>query len=401
MLRNKNIVRILSLLIAVVLWAYVMGEINPETTIKFKNINVEILNQESLEDRGLALVGTRNYTVDIALEGKRSAVKKVKKEDIGVAADVTGYKKGTHYVEVKVSTPDNTKVSNIKESRIKVKIDRLVAVRKVVNVVLTEKGSSDLELGNISVTPEEIEVTGAESTVAKVKNINVAVTKAQIEDADGEEVRADAKPVDKNGNTVKGVTLSVNSVNVKAKLYHFKTVPLKVNIKGKVGARYQVANMDVPNDITIRGSKTALSKIESIKADVDISRVTESTELPVNPKLPKGVQISNRSDDMKVKLTLKPLAIKSLEVDTKNVKFTHVGTGLEAEAYGGAIGVTISGSDKVVKNTKAANIEIVADLKGLAAGMHSVNIEATDQDDLSTVILSPKIITVTITEKRR
>lgn len=256
MLRNKNIVRILSLLIAVVLWAYVMGEINPETTIKFKNINVEILNQESLEDRGLALVGTRNYTVDIALEGKRSAVKKVKKEDIGVTADVTGYKKGTHYVEVKVSTPDNTKVSNIKESRIKVKIDRLVAVRKVVNVVLTEKGSSDLELGNISVTPEEIEVTGAESTVAKVKNINVAVTKAQIEDADGEEVRADAKPVDKNGNTVKGVTLSVNSVNVKAKLYHFKTVPLKVNIKGKVGARYQVANMDVPNDITIRGSKT-------------------------------------------------------------------------------------------------------------------------------------------------
>lgn len=401
MLRNKNIGRILSLLIAVVLWAYVMGEINPETTIKFKNINVEILNQESLEDRGLALVGTRNYTVDIALEGKRSAVKKVKKEDIGVTADVTGYKKGTHYVEVKVSTPDNTKVSNIKESRIKVKIDRLVAVRKVVNVVLTEKGSSDLELGNISVTPEEIEVTGAESTVAKVKNINVAVTKAQIEDADGEEVRADAKPVDKNGNTVKGVTLSVNSVNVKAKLYHFKTVPLKVNIKGKVGARYQVANMDVPNDITIRGSKTALSKIESIKADVDISRVTESTELPVNPKLPKGVQISNRSDDMKVKLTLKPLAIKSLEVDTKNVKFTHVGTGLEAEAYGGAIGVTISGSDKVVKNTKAANIEIVADLKGLAAGMHSVNIEATDQDDLSTVILSPKIITVTITEKRR
>lgn len=401
MLRNKNIGRILSLLIAVVLWAYVMGEINPETTIKFKNINVEILNQESLEDRGLALVGTRNYTVDIALEGKRLAVKKVKKEDIGVTADVTGYKKGTHYVEVKVSTPDNTKVSNIKESRIKVKIDRLVAVRKVVNVVLTEKGSSDLELGNISVTPEEIEVTGAESTVAKVKNINVAVTKAQIEDADGEEVRADAKPVDKNGNTVKGVTLSVNSVNVKAKLYHFKTVPLKVNIKGKVGARYQVANMDVPNDITIRGSKTALSKIESIKADVDISRVTESTELPVNPKLPKGVQISNRSDDMKVKLTLKPLAIKSLEVDTKNVKFTHVGTGLEAEAYGGAIGVTISGSDKVVKNTKAANIEIVADLKGLAAGMHSVNIEATDQDDLSTVILSPKIITVTITEKRR
>lgn len=401
MLRNKNIGRILSLLIAVVLWAYVMGEINPETTIKFKNINVEILNQESLEDRGLALVGTRNYTVDIALEGKRSAVKKVKKEDIGVTADVTGYKKGTHYVEVKVSTPDNTKVSNIKESRIKVKIDRLVAVRKVVNVVLTEKGSSDLELGNISVTPEEIEVTGAESTVAKVKNINVAVTKAQIEDADGEEVRADAKPVDKNGNTVKGVTLSVNSVNVKAKLYHFKTVPLKVNIKGKVGARYQVANMDVPNDITIRGSKTALSKLESIKADVDISRVTESTELPVNPKLPKGVQISNRSDDMKVKLTLKPLAIKSLEVDTKNVKFTHVGTGLEAEAYGGAIGVTISGSDKVVKNTKAANIEIVADLKGLAAGMHSVNIEATDQDDLSTVILSPKIITVTITEKRR
>lgn len=401
MLRNKNIVRILSLLIAVVLWAYVMGEINPETTIKFKNINVEILNQESLEDRGLALVGTRNYTVDIALEGKRSAVKKVKKEDIGVTADVTGYKKGTHYVEVKVSTPDNTKVSNIKESRIKVKIDRLVAVRKVVNVVLTEKGSSDLELGNISVTPEEIEVTGAESTVAKVKNINVAVTKAQIEDADGEEVRADAKPVDKNGNTVKGVTLSVNSVNVKAKLYHFKTVPLKLNIKGKVGGRYQVANMDVPNDITIRGSKTALSKIESIKADVDISRVTESTELPVNPKLPKGVQISNRSDDMKVKLTLKPLAIKSLEVDTKNVKFTHVGTGLEAEAYGGAIGVTISGSDKVVKNTKAANIEIVADLKGLAAGMHSVNIEATDQDDLSTVILSPKIITVTITEKRR
>ena len=48
MLKSKKFNIVLALIIAIALWAYVLGEVNPESTATVKNIPINFTNQESL-----------------------------------------------------------------------------------------------------------------------------------------------------------------------------------------------------------------------------------------------------------------------------------------------------------------------------------------------------------------
>ena len=216
MLRNKNVVKVLSLLIAIVLWAYVMGEVTPTSTHKLKDLKVNIVNEDVLEEEGLAVAGDNNYKVTVTLEGKRSVVKKIKAEDLDVTADVQGYKRGTHYVEVRVEVPDDVKVTDIKDGKIKVTIEKRISVKKEVSIVLT--GSSEgVELKKAKAAPDTVEISGARSDVEKVRNVNAPVSVKALENGKGE---AEAKlvAVDGSGDQVKAVSLSADTVNIQVKI---------------------------------------------------------------------------------------------------------------------------------------------------------------------------------------
>ncbi len=42
MLENKNVLKIISLIIAILLWVYVMGEVNPDTKEKIKRYRSDV-----------------------------------------------------------------------------------------------------------------------------------------------------------------------------------------------------------------------------------------------------------------------------------------------------------------------------------------------------------------------
>ena len=221
MLRNKNVVKVLSLLIAIVLWAYVMGEVTPNSTHKLKDLKVNIVNQDVLEEEGLAVAGDNNYKVSVTLEGKRSVVKKIKPEDLDVTADVQGYKRGTHYVEVRVEVPNDVKVTDIKDEKIKINIEDRVSIKKKVSIVLTGN-SEGVELKDQTAAPDTIEISGARSDVEKVRNVNAPVSVKALENGKGE---AEAKlvAVDGSGDQVKAVGLSVETVRIRATIKKSKT----------------------------------------------------------------------------------------------------------------------------------------------------------------------------------
>ena len=55
MLRNNMVLKIISLLIAIFLWVYVMGEVDPTATQTIRDIPVSLLNEDWLEDNELAI----------------------------------------------------------------------------------------------------------------------------------------------------------------------------------------------------------------------------------------------------------------------------------------------------------------------------------------------------------
>ena len=79
MLKNNRFNMILALVAAIVLWAYVLGEINPSSSTVVRNVPINFINEEALEEEGLALLSSSATTVNISISGQRTAITRVEK----------------------------------------------------------------------------------------------------------------------------------------------------------------------------------------------------------------------------------------------------------------------------------------------------------------------------------
>ena len=101
-------------MVDIVLWAYVLGVVNPETTVTVKDVPINFLNQDMLEDTGYTILSSSEYSVNITISGQRTAATKVKPGDFTVAADVEALRPGENTVRVFVSGPDGVKIESVK-----------------------------------------------------------------------------------------------------------------------------------------------------------------------------------------------------------------------------------------------------------------------------------------------
>jgi hypothetical protein len=62
MLKSNTANKIISVIIAILLWTYVIGMVDPTKTTTIRDVPVQLLNEDSLTSKGLALSGEMDYT---------------------------------------------------------------------------------------------------------------------------------------------------------------------------------------------------------------------------------------------------------------------------------------------------------------------------------------------------
>ena len=72
MLKNKRVNILIALLIAICLWAYVTGAVDPNTTKKFTDVSIQLINEDSLAQDGLAVDSTDIKSIDVSIKGYKS-----------------------------------------------------------------------------------------------------------------------------------------------------------------------------------------------------------------------------------------------------------------------------------------------------------------------------------------
>lgn len=305
MLKNKTVLKILSILIAIGLWMYVMGSINPTTRQTIENIPVELLNQDTLEERGLAIREEAGFSVNVVLEGNRSVLQQLDSEGIRATADVFGYEEGESSVPVQVTVPDNTRLKEVKPARINVTVDRLVATNKKVDVKFIGKAPADAEPKAIDMSPIEIEVKGAKKLVDSIKTLQVEINAAKLTDSP-KAFQENLQVLNENGDQVYDVTLSAETVEVDAALYYTKTVPLEIKTTGRLPKKYELESLTGTEKIEVCGLKGDLDDIDKIETKpVDMSKIKANTVLELNPILPSGVELAKGSKKPTAEIKIK------------------------------------------------------------------------------------------------
>lgn len=356
MLKSKTFNRVISIVLALVLWAYVILKDNPTKYENIPNIPVQLLNEDNLTARGLALSGVRDFSMDARVQGRRTEVSKLSNEDFTASADLLfGLNIGRNYIPVYISGPDGiTIVSD--QKKIVVNIEELVSVSKPVNVSFVGKFAEGREAGRVVKQPEQVEVTGAKSEVDAVAYIKVEINTSKLKE-DSVPVQAKAVAVTRSGDEVANVKLSSSYIDVTAELLRVKEVPLQVEILGQVDSIYEVMSLRTPDKVKIKGPKGLISGIEEVIAvPVDISNVVSTSQLPVEISLPAGVEMASGYETVFVDIDIKPIAKK---------EFIYTADEIVIEGVDGDIGLTIttpqitviaSGSEAVISGLKKEDL---------------------------------------------
>ncbi len=398
MLQNKNFTKLLSLVLAISLWIYVVTVENPPTKIKIPNVPIQIVNAESLNQRGLAINSDENYFMDIVIEGTRSNVLKISSNDIIAKADVFGYGVGENYIPVTVTVPDTVSVADQKTTRLAVNIEELVSVYKPINVVFDGAVSSKYEATVLNITPKEVEVKGAKSKVADVNSVNATIDVSTLTDKT-KVFQTGLSTLNENGETVKNVKLSSDTANIEAAVYQTKEVPLDVEVSGEVSKAYQVTGMNVPKKVKIKGLKENLQKVERVTAQaIDISDVTATTEIPISVDLPKGIMLANSSKDISVSIIIKGISIKEFEVPNSSISATGLGENLSLVVNTESVAVKASGKEADIETLNQKDIKLSIDVTGLEPGIYTVPLTIDEIDGMSELVLTPSEIHITINE---
>jgi len=399
MFNNKIVNIIFSILVAIGLWVYVVGEVNPETTGKFQDVPIRFINASVLAEDGLALTDPGSPMVTVVISGNRADMKGLTESEIEITADLSGLDKGENQIELVVSLPNEMKLQSISSSKIKVNIESLVTAEKPIQIKYQGTIPEGKEPGAISILPPTVQVSGAASSIEKVQYVEAVISVEDLK-ATPQELEAGLIPVDKDGAPISYLFLSQEQIKIEVTMLELKTVPLNVDVTGNVPNGYILESKTKPETITIKGTSDAVSKIVSVAGiPIDINGQKASVDIPIQLTLPEGVEVASASENPTLQLVINPVTTKTFTYDAGSLTIKGLATGLAVDLPTQSILLSVQSSADDAQNLSARDFTLSLNLDGMKAGTYRVSILVETQKTGLSYAATPKEIQITIREE--
>ena len=394
MFNNKIANVILAFIISIGLWCYVVYAVNPVQKETFRDIPVQFVNEDVLNERGLAIANDTDITVDATVEGSRKVLAAMDSGSFTATADVSQCIAGTNSVAVDIRVNKNASLASDSTVTVQINVEQLVTESRAVKVKYTGEAGSSREVEADLTGDKAVNISGAESLVAKVAYVAADVDISKIESTD-QIMTAKLEPVDRSDNTVDNITLSQDTAEIKASLYHAKKVPLTVNITGDPPTGYRYEGIKNEDTVVLRGSEAALSDITSVSTEyIDISRFTATTEVKLTLVLPDGVELSSKQKSPTAEIYIEGEATSSISIKSSSINIRNLDdSSYDAKIISGNVSISVAGSDSAAESDFTLSINV----KGLAAGEHEVPLTVRYKGS-GTVTSAPDTVTVRIYE---
>ncbi|MEF9959843.1 CdaR family protein [Niameybacter sp.] len=337
--------KIVSFLLATLLWFFVINSQNPILTKEVK-VPLTIRGINELEAKGYVLQNEeelRNMQVRVLLKGPRLDMERLASDNVQVDArlDLTQYANmltnedavsidKTIKIPVIIST-DTIKAEDIRPKDISVIFEREKSTTKEIDYNITNESNSEYAALDPILKPSEVTISGPESAVERVEtamiNINV--------DNFSEDVLSYTIPIlllDKEGQEVSGLKKVPEYVEVTLPIGKKKKVELVPQFKGMLPTGYIQTNLIVnPKEITIVGKPDVVDQITSIKLEkIPLDNIIQSNTFRTDFILPEGVEyIDNIESKANVTLEIQKETDYSYKINPEEIELKI--TGIPAE----------------------------------------------------------------------
>lgn len=401
-LMNKSTLKILSLLIAILIWVVVKNVQDPMLVKVITSIPVTIVNESYLASKlEVPLLIEGQDTVNVKVKGRESVVKELAREDFTAVADMTqiiSMETTPRMVPVKVSCEGllDSDIS-VTPGNIQVDIEKQTSVEKIIAVNTGDTvPDKNYEVGVLKANPEKVTISGPESIVNKIDRV-VAMVDVSDRKETRTELDSELKIYDKNQDELSEKQLSYldlkeirnNKIKVTAEFWKAQNkISLKAESSGSPKHGYQVSEIKlVPDTISIAGTDEALQKLaeagntlEIPGSMIDVSGKSSDFEVNVDltELLPENTKLA-RDLNSSVIATVKILPYNSqdFELPATQIQTENIPEDMDLVFGQEKITVRLKGKDEDLKNLKPETVQMKIDLKGYKEGEYTVPVTVT------------------------
>lgn len=384
MKKNKIISILLSLVIAVCLWIYVVSTVTPDDNQWIYNIPVTFVNEDGLfSDRNLTLAGGRDTTVSLRFNGSRQDLLKLNNTNVIITVDlsqVTG--PGTWNLSYDFELPETVTSSGISvvgrsKTSVEVKVDKLSVKEIVVEAVFEGDVASGYVSEPIKLEYETIEIRGPKELVDSVDYAQVVLKRTNLSKSVSEVLDytlmdAEDEPVESDE-----IKCSVDQIGVEMPVLMVKDVALTVTLIAGGGATEDHAVCTVePSTISVKGDPTELEALNSINVGtIDLASVQKTESKNFDIVIPNGM--TNLTGETAAKVTVELKNLKTRTFQVTNIECTNKPAEYSVTLGTSFLQVQIRGLAEEVNEMAASNIRAVADLSAIssATGSYLVPVE--------------------------
>lgn len=374
---SKVFYMILAVMCSIGLWLYIDIIEAPQSTTTVYNIPVTFIGEDRLEEDGLMIISGKNTTVNLQLEGSRTAVSQVNRNNITITVQAYAQinSEGHYSLLYDVDFPSSvaSQLRIVSRSIDAIDVDVVQMTSKTVEIqgkfVGTAAEGARISDTDFEFEQNEVTVSGERSLVEQVDHALVTLDVDDLSSTWSGELPIVLVDADGNEVDMTNLTCDITEVYTIFPVQTVKEVPLTVSFTSGAGATSENATATIdPETVTISGTPERLDQIESINlGSIDLSQIVTSEVVNMSIPVPEGVSIISGITSAKVTVSMSGLDTRI--VQTSDIELINTPEWISnVELVTQALEVRIRGASDTMKLVQDQDVYVIVDLSTLDEG---------------------------------
>lgn len=369
---SKGFYMLLSVVIATIFWMFVRQTVDPPQTQTIRNIPVNLVGVNVLEDQALTIKSVSEDYVSMKVTAPLSEIERLRANN-GTTANLDVSKlaaPGEYSLNYTFSYPSNVSYSDVEleertPNKITVVVDKLNSSTFTIEPRLEGSIADGYQAGKWSISQDSVVISGAADQVKQVAKVVAVLTGEEL----SERMSADVPLtlLDKDGNELVDleVKLSIDTVYVTLPVVVVRTIPLTVNYISGGGVKAENTEdytpILFPETITVSGEEESIAELTEISlGSIDLSKVIGTNSFVFPIALDSRLENVSGISQAMVTVSVNNLATKTFEVE--NIDLINIPDGRKAEVVTQVRTVVVRGHLEDLELLDQSQMRIVADL---------------------------------------
>lgn len=301
-LKRNLAAKIIALIVAIILWFFVMNEQNPAIDSSFTiPLEVTHLPEGYTVERGVD-------NVKLKVRGPRSLFAMATERDFKAYVDLNGITEGKHSVKVQTVLPQGFDLVTVSPETVIFDIDKIIKSEFKIDLAFSGSPSTGVTIGSASPEVKTVKVEGPSQAVNAISRVVGYVSLASKDSDFSASVPLVA--VNSEGKEINDIRLTPDTVKVDVSIVkglYKKFVDVEAKPAADLPEKYVLRSIKVdPSKIDIFGDQRIVETLNFIETEpISLAGMTKSATKEVKLKLPIGITVTNDTVIVKIDIVEK------------------------------------------------------------------------------------------------